>query len=187
MTGAKPDPKIRTPMQWTAATGVANGGFSTAKPWAAINADLGKVNVARQSGDPASLLSTYRTWISTRMASPALRHGGVRLCTTTHPGVFAFVRTMRDDDAATGGTAGASPVLVVANLTGETLEKYSVDCRGLKLGTGGAGVVLTDLAGGGGKPVTVTLGKSGDLEGATPIGRLKPFSVTALSIGAAKP
>ncbi len=72
MTGRKPDPDLRTPMQWTSAPGA---GFSTAAPWHAVNAGADIRNVATESADPTSLLASYRTLIRLREDSPALRHG----------------------------------------------------------------------------------------------------------------
>jgi len=72
MTGRKPDPDLRTPMQWSAEP---HAGFSESEPWRPANADFTATNVALQSADPDSLLSHYRTLIRARKDSPALVHG----------------------------------------------------------------------------------------------------------------
>jgi len=72
MTADKPDPQIRTPMQWN---DTQNAGFSSAEPWIAPKPDYTKVNVAAQSGDPASLLSHYRTLVRLRLGNETLRKG----------------------------------------------------------------------------------------------------------------
>jgi alpha-glucosidase len=66
----------RTPMHWDHSPGA---GFSrAADPWLPLAADHVRVNVAQQSGDPASLLSWYRRAIWHRKSSPALLEGAYR-------------------------------------------------------------------------------------------------------------
>ena len=89
MTGEKPDEMIRTPMQWSAG---ANAGFTTGSPWEAVNGDSAEVNVAAQSGDPASLLSHYRELIGLRAGHPALQVGSYRPVDSTDAGLLAFLR-----------------------------------------------------------------------------------------------
>ncbi len=69
MTGQKPDQRIRTPMQWTAAE---NAGFTAGFPWEPVNADYETVNVEAQAADPDSLLNHYRRLIRLRSEQPAL-------------------------------------------------------------------------------------------------------------------
>ena len=89
MTGTKPDPDIRTPMQWTAAPGA---GFSPASPWHAVNADYPRINVATESAAGDSLLALYRRLIRLREDSPALRHGEPVPASTTAPNVYVAMR-----------------------------------------------------------------------------------------------
>lgn len=72
MTGAKPDPDIRTPMQWSAQ---ASAGFTTGTPWRPPNADYPTRNVAAQREDPDSLLAWYRALVHLRASQPALARG----------------------------------------------------------------------------------------------------------------
>ncbi len=65
------DPE-RTPMQWEPGPGA---GFTSGEPWLPIAADADARNVARQRADPASLLHLYRSLLSLRRSSPALRAG----------------------------------------------------------------------------------------------------------------
>lgn len=118
MAGDKPDPDIRTPMQWSADPGA---GFTTGEPWRAPQPDFRELNVAAQRDDPGSLLSHYRRLIHLRSSTPALRHGKLDVL-EADDGVLAFLRT-----------AGEDRVLVVHNL-GE------VDV--------GAGPYLSGVAGG---------------------------------------
>src|SRR6266536_4472013 len=66
MTGDKPDPRLRTPMQWRPRPGV---GFTTATPWEAPQPDSMPTNVALEGADPASLLNLYRRLIHVRRAN----------------------------------------------------------------------------------------------------------------------
>jgi glycosidase len=78
----------RAPMAWD---GTASGGFTSGTPWQPLGP--GGANVAAQTGDPASLLSRYRTLLRLRKGSEALAHGGtVRLATGDGP-LLAFLRT----------------------------------------------------------------------------------------------
>lgn len=72
MTGTKPDPDIRTPMQWNGRPGA---GFTAATPWRPVNADADTINVERQLNDPDSLRSRYRDFIALRNEHEALRSG----------------------------------------------------------------------------------------------------------------
>jgi glycosidase len=102
MTGDKPDERLRTPMQWSSATGAA---FTRGTPWEPVQADWQTTTVARQDGDPASLLNLYRRLIRLRLDHSALGVGDYVPLPATNPSVAAYLR--RDGERA---------VLVVANL-----------------------------------------------------------------------
>ena len=65
------DERIRPPMRWDASG--PGAGFTTGTPWEAFGDDPPGTDVATQSADPESLLSTYRDLIALRAANPALR------------------------------------------------------------------------------------------------------------------
>ena len=102
MTGDKPDPRIRTPMQWSPGPGA---GFTTGRAWESPQADSRTTTVAGQDRDPGSLLNLYRRLIHLRAANAALATGRLVALETGAPRVVAYLR--RD-----GGRA----VMVVANL-----------------------------------------------------------------------
>lgn len=147
MRGAKPDPDLRTPMQWTAA--VPNAGFTApdVRPWHPVNADFAHVNVAREESSPDSLLSLYKRLIRMNAASPALRHGRPLPLSGGAPGVYAEFREV-----------GGDAVLVVANLTAKPVAcpAFSLASSGLCTGVRaaevlqGAAVSAPALAPGGG-------------------------------------
>src|SRR5439155_13144621 len=80
-------------------------GFSSGDPWEALSDDPGTVNVATESADPASLLSSYRDLIRLRFAHPALSHGDWIALKASSSAINAYLRS-----------ADGETVLVVANL-----------------------------------------------------------------------
>jgi len=116
MTGAKPDEKIRTPMQWSAE---ANAGFTSGTPWIAVNEDYPQKNVAAQSAVPDSLLSLYRRLIALRNEHPALRSGDYTLVDAGHKSVYAALRATEDE-----------AVLVLQNLGDQPVADYKLKLAG---------------------------------------------------------
>ena len=109
MTGAKPDPDLRTPMQWT--DDPATGGFTTGTPWREPHHDTISTNVRAQRDDPESLLSTYRRLIRLRAEQPEVWRSGIELLTTSNPAVLAY-----------RFASPAAEVLVVANCSDEPVS-----------------------------------------------------------------
>jgi len=115
MTGAKPDEKIRTPMQWNAEE---YAGFSTAFPWQAVNREYRDgVNVAAQQADPGSLWSHYRTLIQLRNEHAALRVGTYTKVNVEGEKLelFSFLRQSSQET-----------VLVVINLSKNPAKDYTL-------------------------------------------------------------
>ncbi|HEY6208996.1 MAG TPA: alpha-amylase family glycosyl hydrolase [Gemmatimonadales bacterium] len=112
MTGDKPDPRIRTPMQWSPQTGV---GFTSGTPWEAPQPDSMTTNVALEDADPGSLLNLYRRLIQLRRENEALATGKLVPLTASNPQVAAYLRR-----------AGDHAVLVVANLGGTPVVHVSI-------------------------------------------------------------
>lgn len=111
MTGRKPDPYLRTPMQWESAAFV---GFSRAEPWHAVHADFPQVNVASQLAQPDSLLQHYRRLIRLRQESPSLRRGQP-VALTAEGRIFAEARRLGDET-----------VLILANFRQLPSRRWSV-------------------------------------------------------------
>jgi glycosidase len=113
MTGDKPDPRLRTPMQWRPGHGT---GFTTGTPWQNAQPDSQTTTVEAQDADSGSLLNLYRILIHLRKSHDALAAGRLVPLSTGGTTVTAYLR--REGDRA---------VLVVANLgdaptTGLTLS-----------------------------------------------------------------
>ncbi len=81
--------QCRSPMPWTGETG---HGFTTGRPWLRFGDDAADRNVAREVGDPDSVLSTYRRLIALRRSSVALRSGTLRVVQTGTRDVLAWQR-----------------------------------------------------------------------------------------------
>jgi glycosidase len=90
MEGVKPDELIRRPMQWD--TTPVTGGFTTATPWQALDADFARRTVAGQQDDPDSLLSYYRDLIHLRNAHPALQTGETTTIDASYRSIFSYLR-----------------------------------------------------------------------------------------------
>ncbi|MFI4896916.1 MAG: alpha-amylase family glycosyl hydrolase [Phycisphaerales bacterium JB059] len=131
MVGVKPDPDLRTPMQWTGDP--ERTGFTTGTPWRAVNPDAPEVNIERQAKEPGSLLRLYKRLIRLRQDSPALSRGSFELVETGDERVLAYVRE-----------AEGQRVLVIVNVSGEEIrEGWGVNAGGLVV-EGGDG--LRELA-----------------------------------------
>ncbi len=98
----------RTPMQWD---DTPHAGFTTGEPWLPANPDHKEVNVARQQGDPDSVLEHYRRLIALRHREPAVAVGDFTLELPEDEQLFAFTRRLDDTE-----------ILVVANFSGQDAE-----------------------------------------------------------------
>jgi len=122
MTGRKPDENIRRPMQWSAG---ANGGFSSADPWEALDPAHTGVNVADQQGAPDSLLTTYQNLIALRSSRPIFSTGAYIPVKASGSGVYAFIRK---DDLET--------LLIVVNLSKAAISDFTLEAENVGLNNG---------------------------------------------------
>jgi len=107
MAGLRPVSRdnARTPMQWDAGPAA---GFTTGRPWIAVNPDHTDVNAAAQRADPDSVFHYYRRLIALRHADPVVQSGAYELLLADHPQIYAFTRAL-----------GGQRLLVVVNCSGE--------------------------------------------------------------------
>src|SRR5207248_1311474 len=89
MTGDKPDPRLRTPMQWSAGPGL---GFTSGKAWESAQPDSLTTTVAAEDADAGSLLNLYRRLIHLRKQNEALATGRLLPLSATSPHVAAYLR-----------------------------------------------------------------------------------------------
>ncbi len=83
----------RTPIQWDDSDGA---GFTTGKPWLAINENRKQINVAAQDNDPGSVLNFFRRMVQLRKDDLTLVYGGYTLLFEDHPATYAYVRDLDD-------------------------------------------------------------------------------------------
>ena len=106
---AKGRDNARRPMQWSTAK---SAGFTTGKPWLALNPNYQDINVQAALADPQSIFYTYQKLIKLRHENEIITNGSFTPVPTS-PNVLAYYREL----------AGMR-WLVVANLTGST-EQFS--------------------------------------------------------------
>lgn len=170
LMGDKPDPNLRTPMQWS---GQPGAGFTTGKPWSEPQPGWESQNVEALSRAPRSLLNEYRALIHLRRSSPALSWGGTTLIEANRPEIYAYIRHADPAELpAEGRPAGAAEsVLVVMNLGNQPIGEYGLSVGGSPLRGDLRG---QELLSGAGAIAPVKAGEKGALDGYRPIPRLEP-------------
>lgn len=164
MTGQKPDPQIRTPMQWAAG---AQAGFTTGTPWELANPDVDKINVSTEDADPNSLLNFYRALSQLRREHSALRSSHAYSVETSNSGVYAVLRA-----------APAEAILVIINMASDPVS----DCQ-FNLGQGPLkGTFSPTLLLGAGSVSGLSANPTGGFDRYQPLHLLPPYSVTLLSL-----
>jgi glycosidase/outer membrane protein assembly factor BamB len=166
MSGAKPDERIRTPMQW----GVnAHGGpsFSRGEAWEPLQADWQTRTVDAQDGDPDSLLSYYRALIHLRNTHPALRTGSMTLVESSSTRVVSYLR-QEDEDI----------LLVVANLDREPISDYGLTTDAVL-----PIVTAAEVMFGEGTAVLPRIHSGGGFDAYMPLPVLPPRSVIVIALG----
>ena len=168
MSGAKPDERIRTPMRWDPSSPA--GGFTSGTPWEALSADPAGVDVASETGDPASLLSRYRALIALRQAHPALGRGETIVAESSAGAVLATIRRTAEET-----------LLVLANLGTLPVSAETVTlAAGPLCGTPHATLILG--APGLADPSAPVVTPSGGLAPYVPVATLAAQSVTVIAL-----
>ncbi len=157
MRGRKPDEEIRTPLAWDLTE--PGRGFTTGEPWEPFAPGVDSANVAGQTGDPASLLSHYRSLIALRAAHPALRDGSTTLMTEATRGIHAYLRTDADEVIA-----------VIANVSDEPIDGASLTLDAGPL----CGVPTVDVLFGDAAVTAPTVNADGGFDAYVPIEHLEP-------------
>ena len=81
----------RTPMQWDASE---NAGFTTGKPWIAVNPNYKKINVADQLKREDSVFHYYQKLIRLRKENEIIVYGNYELLLPDDENIFAYIRTL---------------------------------------------------------------------------------------------
>jgi alpha-amylase len=164
MSGAKPDELIRTPMQWDDSQGA---GFTSGKPWEAVNSDFTLVNVAKQTGDNASLLEYYRSLIRLRNEHSALRIGKTYVADSKSNKIVSYLRTSQDET-----------ILVIINIDDTPVSGYDLE---LSLGPLSGQYNATSLLDGS-TINALQANKKGGFDAYNPLNELPPYSVTIIQL-----
>jgi alpha-amylase len=115
MLGAKPDERIRTPMQWAPQQGA---GFTTGIPWQRPQADFMEKHVQGQDADPGSLLNHYRSLIRLRSQHASLRIGALSVVEASNSALYSVLRSY-----------GGENNLILVNLGSREISEYNLSLR----------------------------------------------------------
>lgn len=113
----------RTPMQWDTS---ANAGFTTGKPWLALNENFKTVNAFSETADSASVLNWYRKLAQIRKQQKALTQGTFTPLLADHEQIFAYKRIF-------AGDSENDTVTVLVNLSEAEASYDSAIVAGSKL------------------------------------------------------
>ena len=95
MIAHKSRDNARTPMQWDDSD---NAGFTTGKPWLAVNPNYRKINAKEQVARPDSVFNYYRQLISLRHSSELIVYGHYELLLPDDPDLFVYRRYLDDKE-----------------------------------------------------------------------------------------
>jgi len=99
----------RTPVQWDASP---QAGFTSGKPWLAVNPNRAEVNAEAELADPDSVLHHYRRLIELRHSEPAVVHGDFTMLLPEDEVVYAFTRSHGDVELLVLANVSSDPVRV---------------------------------------------------------------------------
>ena len=99
----------RTPMQWD---DKANAGFTTGKPWFALNPNYTHINAQAQVDDKDSVFAYYQKLIELRHNSDLIVYGDYELLDPDDDEIFAYKRRYNDET-----------LLVISNFTKEEVTR----------------------------------------------------------------
>jgi len=85
----------RTPMQWD---NTKNAGFTSGKPWLAVNPNYKTINVLEEQKTSDSILSFYKKMIQTRKNELGLVYGNFEPLFQEDEDLFVYKRLLADDE-----------------------------------------------------------------------------------------
>ena len=124
----------RTPMQWDDSP---NAGFTTGKPWLAVNPNYVKINAAEQMARPDSVFHYYQKLIELRHTHDVIVYGTYDLLLPEDPDLYVYTRTLGDQkllvvcnlsenerefDAASVSPAFAEGEVLIRNVAGHDVR-----------------------------------------------------------------
>lgn len=120
----------RTPMQWD---DTKNAGFTTGTPWLKVNPNYEEINVFVQKRKEDSLLNFYKKMIQLKKDNLTLTYGSFDLIYPEDKNVFAYTRTLEDEQFIILGNLSHNKVILKTddklNLAKEkqVLNNYPID------------------------------------------------------------
>lgn len=135
------DPKLRTPMSWSATA----AGFTSGTPFRALSANIASHNVATQQADANSLLNWYKAIIALRRTWPSLRTGSYEAAVATGT-LLSFQRASAGERSLVFinyGTGSASTS--VAGLPASTTVTNAFPPSGTNLDTDAGGSLAVSV------------------------------------------
>ncbi|WP_167597866.1 glycoside hydrolase family 13 protein [Leeuwenhoekiella sp. ZYFB001] len=84
----------RTPMQWDASE---HAGFTSGNPWLPLNPNYIDVNTEAELADENSVLNHFKKMTALRKESDILIYGDYELLLPEHPQVYAYTRSLGDE------------------------------------------------------------------------------------------
>ncbi|MEC7782820.1 MAG: alpha-glucosidase [Bacteroidota bacterium] len=84
----------RTPMQWNASE---HAGFTSGNPWLPLNPNYVDVNTEAELADENSVLNHFKKMTALRKESEVLIYGDYALLLPEHPQVYAYTRSLGDE------------------------------------------------------------------------------------------
>ncbi|UBZ11167.1 alpha-glucosidase [Leeuwenhoekiella palythoae] len=84
----------RTPMQWNASE---HSGFTSGNPWLPVNSNYVDVNTEAELADENSVLNHFKKMTALRKESDVLIYGDYKLLIPEHPQVYAYTRSLGDE------------------------------------------------------------------------------------------
>ena len=84
----------RTPMQWNDSE---NAGFTTGKPWLAVNENYKEINAEKALEDKNSIFYHYKKLIDIRKNNDTIIYGDYKLLYEDDKNIFAYIRELNGD------------------------------------------------------------------------------------------
>ncbi|MBW8882366.1 MAG: DUF3459 domain-containing protein, partial [Asticcacaulis sp.] len=109
----------RTPMPWT-----AHGGFTTGRPWFALNPNFAEINAEAAVTDPDSVYHWYRRMIALRQAHPVLIYGDYCDLAPDDERLFAYARRLDGEDWLILLNFSREPVIVPYTSHATVISNY---------------------------------------------------------------
>jgi len=166
MSGVKPDPDIRRPMQWNSGT---NAGFSDGNPWHTINDNYTTFNVEDQQNDENSLWNWYQKLIQIRLEQDALKKGTYQAVSSSLANVYSFIREYDDE-----------VVFLMINFSANEVTDLVINAESTNLAPGE--YVITDLLGQLEFTDNLIIGNSGEIENWSPLSSLSARNTCILKL-----